>query len=175
MSDDEQLLPGDDEPARMTGNERTVWAYLVAVLATSGAYLAVMGTRLAHQPAEQISWVVPMLWAIGASVVGSIVVTILLTIAETILATIARARLAGHGAGVPAVEVDMASDARDREIDRRGDHALVAVLGAGSAAALVLTMLDADGFWIGNALFVAGTIGAVVETTTKLRLYRRGF
>jgi hypothetical protein len=76
---------------------------------------------------------------------------------------------------VPVVEIDTVSDARDKEIDLRGDRALVGVLGAGFAGALVLAMLDADTFWIGNLLFVVGTLGAIVETTTKIRLYRRGF
>lgn len=66
------------------------------------------------------------------------------------------------------------SDVRDREIDRRGQRASFGVLGAGFGAALVLAMVDADTFWIGNALFLFGTVGAIVETTTKILLYRRG-
>jgi hypothetical protein len=36
-------------------------------------------------------------------------------------------------------------------------------------------MLDAHTFWIGNLLFLAGAVGAIVESIAKIRLYRRGF
>ena len=180
MDDAEPRLPDDDEPVAMTMNERTVWAYLVTVIITSGVYLTLMVTRLAGGPAGQIAWVGPMLWTIGASVVGTIVLTIAGTITGTISGTIARsitsARRGAPGeVPVPVVEIDTGSDARDKEIDLIGDRALVGVLGAGFVGALVLAMLDADAFWIGNFLFVVGTLGAIVETTTKIRLYRRGF
>jgi len=180
MHDAEPRLPDDDEPAPMTMNERTVWAYLVTVIVTSGVYLTLMLTRLAGGPVGQIAWVGPMLWTIGASVLGTVVLTIAGTIASTITTTIARSITSGRlGPGgrapVPIVEIDTVSDARDKDIDLIGDRALVGVLGAGFVGALVLAMLDADTFWIGNLLFVVGTIGAIVETTTKIRLYRRGF
>lgn len=179
MHDDERDLPGDDEPVVMTMGERTVWAYLVTVVITSGVYFTIIGMRLADRPADEIDWVAPMLWTIGASMLGSIVGTILFTIAGTILATIARSIAAARdgrpGPVTPTVEIDSGSDARDKDIALRSDHALVGVLGAGFLGALVLAMLDADTFWIGNLLFVFGTLGAIVETTTKIRLYRRGF
>ena len=179
MHDDERDLPGDDEPVAMTMGERTVWAYLVTVVITSGAYFTIIGTRLADQPADEIAWVAPMLWTIGASMVGSIALTILFTIGGTITATISRsiaaARAGRPGPVTPTVEIDSGSDARDKDINLISDHALVGVLGTGFLGALVLAMLDVDTFWIGNLLFVFGTLGAIVETTTKIRLYRRGF
>jgi hypothetical protein len=172
MHDADPRLPDDDEPVPMTMSERTVWAYLVTVIVTSGVYLTLMLTRLAGGPVGQIAWVGPMLWTIGASVVG----TVVLTVAGTIAGTITSGRLGLRGrAPVPVVEIDTVSDARDKDIDLIGDRALVGVLGAGFVGALALAMLDADTFWIGNLLFVVGTIGAIVETTTKIRLYRRGF
>jgi len=180
MHDADLVLPGDDEPVAMTMSERSVWAYLVTVVVTSGVYLTLMVTRLANGPVGEIAWVGPMLWTLGASVLGSVVLTIVLTIAGTISATIARS-IASAGTGqpgrpaAPVVEIDAGSDARDKDIDLVGDHVLVGVLGAGFVGALVLAMLEADTFWIGNLLFVFGTIGAIVETTTKIRLYRRGF
>jgi hypothetical protein len=184
MRDTEPVLPDDDEPVAMTMNERSVWAYLVAVVVTSGVYLTLMVTRLVDGPVDEISWVGPMLWTIGASVLGSMVLTIVGTIAGTITRSIAgtvarsiasaRAGQPGRPAA-PVVEIDAGSDARDRDINLIGDHRLIGVLGAGFAGALVLAMLDADTFWIGNLLFVFGTLGAIVETVTKIRLYRRGF
>lgn len=180
MHDADLVLPGDDEPVAMTMSERSVWAYLVAVVVTSGVYLTLMVARLADGPVDEIAWVGPMLWTIGASVLGSVVLTLALTIAGTISATITRsiasARTGRRGRpAAPVVEIDAGSDARDKDIDLIGDHALVGVLGAGFVGALVLAMFDADAFWIGNLLFVFGTIGAIVETTIKIRLYRRGF
>ena len=180
MQDVERPLPGDDEPVPMTMTERSIWAYLVSVVITSGVYLVIMITRLTDQPVAEISWVGPLLWTLGASVAGSIVLTIVFTIAGTILGTISRsiaAAAAGRPgrAAAPTVEIESGTDARDKEIDLAADHVLVGVLGVGFVGALVLAMLDADTFWIGNLLFVFGTLGAIVETTTKIRLYRRGF
>jgi len=180
--DDETRL--DDEPDQMTMNERTVWAYLASVVITSGIYLTLMVTRLLSGHVGEISWVGPLLWTIGASVLGTVVLIVILTIGSTIAGTIARTirhaitseRLGHpHQAPTPVVEIDTISDARDKEIDQIADHALVGVLGAGFVGALVLAMLDLDTFWIGNLLFVVGTVGAIVETITKIRLYRRGW
>ena len=102
--------------------------------------------------------------------------TVLLTIAGMIAGTITSVRRGPRGrAPVAAVAIDTVSDARDKDIDQIGDRASFGVLGVGFAGALVLAMVDADTFWIGNLLFVVGTIGAILETTTKIRLYRRGF
>ena len=87
MHDANLLVPGDDDPAAMTTNERTAWAYLVTVIVTSGVYLALMVTRMAAGPVATIVWVGPMLWTIGSSVVGTIAGTIAGTITATIAAT----------------------------------------------------------------------------------------
>lgn len=168
-------LPDDDERVPMTMNERTVWAYLVTVVLTSGVYFTLMAVRLAGEPAEQIDWVVPMLWAIGASVVCTVLLTILVTITGTVARSVRPTCSGRLGAGGTPVEVDTATDARDHDIDVLGDRAGLGVLGAGFLGALVLAMIDADTFWIGNLLFAFGSLGAVVESTTKLRMYRRGF
>jgi hypothetical protein len=164
MDDADPRLPDDDRPIPMTMDERTVWAYLGIVMVTSGTYLVLVVTRVLTHPVEEISWVRPMLWAIGLSVTATVISAVL-------SATAARSGARSRG---PDGEVGPLSDVRDREIDRRGQRASSGVLGAGFGAALVLAMFDADTFWIGNALFVFGTVGAIVETTTKIRLYRRG-
>ncbi len=176
MQADEQPLAEDDDVVRMTQNERTVWAYLVTVVVTSGVYLALMATRLADGPVEDVSWVVPMLWAVAASVTSTVVLTVVLTVAGAVGPSIVAAVRDPRGR-VPAapVEVEAISDVRDQEISRRGDRASFGAIGVSVAGALALAMLDADSFWIGNLLFVGGTVGAIVETTTKIRLYRRGF
>jgi len=156
----------DNEPVRMTFTERTVWASVVTVIGTSGAYLALMVSRLLSRPIAEISWVGPMLWTMGLSIVGSILVTIVFTI----VADVAR-----RGRCSPADRGEVTSDVRDREIGRLGWRASMRVISVGFGGALVLAMLDADTFWIGNLLFVFGTVAAVVEAITKIGLYRRGF
>jgi hypothetical protein len=155
----------DDEPVRMTVVERTVWASLVAVVVSSGAYVALMASRLLSRPVAEISWVRPMLWTMGLAVAGSVLLTVVFTIAA-----------AGRRGGCsPAGRGEVTSDVRDQEIGRLGGRASMSVISVGFGAALVLAMLDVHTFWIGNLLFLFGTAGAVVETTTKIRLYRRGF
>ena len=162
---DEQADPAEDDPVSMTMDERTVWVYLVTVVVTSGAYLAVVLPRLATQPVAQISWVRPMLWTLGLSMLG--------TVLGTIVAAVVGA--AGQRRRGSEVCAELGSDVRDQEIAGFGARASVGVLGAGLAAALVLAMLDLDTFWIGNLLFLVGVVGAIVETSIKIRLYRRGF
>jgi len=162
----------DDGPVPMTAGERAVWAYLVAVVVTSGTYLAVMVPRVLTHPVERISWVGPMLWAIGLSVSITVLVTVVLAVVDSIRTAAAGAAC---GAGTDSSTGDVAADVRDREIGQLGGRASTGVVGAGLGVVLVLAMIEAPTFWIGNAVFVCGTVGALVETTAKIRLYRRGF
>jgi hypothetical protein len=161
----EKPVPGDDDTVSMTMDERTVWIYLVTVVVTSGTYLAVITARLLGQPVAQISWVGPMLWTLGLSILG----TVLGTIGAALPGAIGSGRRRRSGCAEPV------SDVRDQEIAGFGARASVGVLGAGLGAALLLAMLDLDTFWIGNLLFLVGVVGAIVETSIKIRLYRRGF
>lgn len=162
----------DDGPVPMTTDERRAWAYLIAVVLTSGTYVAVIAGRLRDQPVAEISWAVPMLWTIGASILLTLVLTIVLTVASTVRATVRTGSADGVCAPGPG---EVASDVRDREIGRTSGRASMVPIAVGFFGATVLAMLDADTFWIGNLLFGFGTLGAVVETVTSIRLYRRGF
>ena len=156
----------DDEPVRMTVTERTVWASLVTVLASSGTYLALMVSRLLSRPVAEISWVGPMLWTMGLAIVGTVLLTVVLTVA---------AGANRRGERPPDRACEVTSDVRDQEIGRLGWRASMSVISVGFGGALVLAMLDANTFWIGNLIFLFGTAGAVVEAITKIGLYRRGF
>lgn len=157
--------PGDDDPVVMTVEERSAWVYLALVLITSGAYFGVVIPRLLSQPVEDVSWITPMLWALGVSIAGTIVGSIVGAIGGAI-------GLAIRGINP---EGQLESDARDKEITALGNRRSSAAASAGMFAVLVLAMIGADLFWIGNAVFVAGTVGALLDTFTKLRAYRRGF
>jgi hypothetical protein len=156
----------DNEPVRMTVNERTVWASVVTVIVSSGVYVALMVSRLLSRPIAEISWVGPMLWTMGLAVAGTVLLTIVFTIA---------AEANRRDGCSPAGRGEVTSDVRDQEIGRLGWRASMRVISVGFGGALVLAMLDADTFWIGNLIFLFGTVGAVVEAITKIGLYRGGF
>lgn len=165
MNTELNRLPDDDEPLVMTAEERSVWVYLVGSVVAAAVYAGVVIPRALTQPIEDVSWIVPMLWAIGASVVFTIVGTIVSAIGSAV-------RLAARGRNP---EFELESDVRDKEISSLGNRASATVVGFGIAGALIVTMLGLDHFWIGNLLYAAGFSGALAETITKIRLYRRGF
>ena len=146
--------------AAMTFAERNTWVSAFVLPATSLAYFAVVLPRLRDEPAADVSWVVPMLWAIGASIVGTILGTILLSIASGMV-----------NRGV----LEAKADVRDRQIHRYGDRIAQAITGFGAGAVLVLVMFEVDHFWIGNLLFLLGSIGATWGAIAKIRAYRGAF
>jgi Ca2+/Na+ antiporter len=152
----------------MTGEETGAWAYLVAVTLTSAAYLALVGYRLATRPVEDVSWVPALIATIVASVVLTVAARVAVAVRDGI-AERAAVRLADSVGPIPRV------DQRDREIERLGSLANWRLMAPGLAVVLVLAMIDADSFWIGNAAFLIGTSGAVAEAVARIRAYRRGF
>ena len=100
-----------------------------------------------------------MLWAIGASVVGAIV----LAIVFAIVAAIVTRREPENG------------DIRDKQIERHGNRVAQSIVAFGSLGALVLAMLEVDVFWIGNALFFVGAVGAIIGTIVSIAAYRGVF
>jgi uncharacterized membrane protein len=166
MSDKDCLphVPTDDDRVPMSGEEKVAWVYGVMVIITSGTYFTWLTIQLANKPVDEIAWEVPMIVAIAASIVGVIIGVILSAIAGAVWQS-ARGRYE---------EPDFTKDERDRAIEQLGNRRTFTVMSIGSGAALVLAMLDADTFWIGNALFLAGTVGAILEVTTKIRAYHRG-
>jgi len=129
----------------MSFTERITWTSLVVLPVVALTYFTVVLTRLADAPVDEVSWIVPMIWAIGTVIVGMIAGAI----AQAIAATIASG----------GEEPDTEGDVRDKEIDRIGEYA----------------MLRADHFWIANGVFLAGLVGGVVSGIVKIRAYRRGF
>lgn len=157
--------PGDDDPIVMTAEERTVWVYLAVVIITSATYFTVVTQRALSQPIEDVSWITPMLWTLGFSILGTIIGSILGAIGGAV------------GLAIRGIEPkgQLEGDMRDKDIKRLGDSRAAVVSGAAMFGVLVLAMTGADLFWIGNLVFLAGTVGALVETITKIVAYRRGF
>ncbi len=145
----------------MSFTERITWTSLVVLPVVALTYFTVVLTRLADAPVDEVSWIVPMIWAIGTVIVGMIAGAI----AQAIAATIASG----------GEEPDTEGDVRDKEIDRIGEYAARHVTSLGCMAVIVLAMLRADHFWIANGVFLAGLVGGVVSGIVKIRAYRRGF
>lgn len=95
-------------------------------------------------------YVIPMLATIG----GSIVLSILL-----------------HISVAPRIGK---RDVRERDIHRFGEYTGFGFITAGAVAALILAMLDVDGFWIANAVYAAFVLSAIVGSIAKLVAYRTG-
>ncbi|MFL1380074.1 MULTISPECIES: hypothetical protein [unclassified Nocardiopsis] len=146
-------------PVAMTFGQRNAWVAAFVTPAAAVVYLAVVLPHLRDQPASEVAWAGPMLWTIGATLVATIVGGILVSIA----------------AAVVGREVQPRGDVRDSQIDHYGDRLAQAVTAFGAAGVLVLAMLEVDHFWIGNALFLFGSIGATWGAVAKIRAYHGAF
>ena len=75
----------DDDRNPMTLSEGSKWAFLVIVLVTSVYYWVTVLPQLSTTAAADIGWQIPMLWAIGCSIVGTIVLSIVIAIGTAIV------------------------------------------------------------------------------------------
>lgn len=138
----------------MSYEEKGVWAYVVAALGSFTVYSVVVLRRSAGGPLADAAYVAPMLWTLAVSLVLSVLVRIVLEAVRPSDSSLA--------------------DARDKEITRFGDWIGGYVLAIGAAGVLALTLVEADHFWIANALYTAFVLQAVVSSAVKLRAYRVG-
>jgi hypothetical protein len=146
--------------------EKYTWVNLVVTVVVPVAYFAVMLGRLGEQSAADISYQVPLLIAIGASIVLTIVGTILTGIGTGI-----SAELRGRSA---EAELDR-KDERDKQIDRHGELMGLYVSSVGMVGVLALTMLEYEYFWIASALYLSFVVGTLVGSVVKIASYHRGF
>ena len=150
----------------MPFEEKITWVGLVVAVVVPVAYFAIMLGRLGDVSAADISYQWPLLIAIGASIVLTIVGSI----------------LAGIGAGISAElkgrrasdDIDR-KDERDVRISRRGDLIGFSVSSVGMVGVLALTMLEYDYFWIASALYLSFVVGTFVGSAVKIASYHRGF
>ena len=148
-----------DERYPMTYTEQSTWWTLILIPLAAVVYFAVVVPQLAHTPASEVSWQVPMIIAIAAAIVGVMVGTI-------------------GGVVVSAVrrrEAEDESDVREQQIERHGDRLSARIASTGAAGILVLAMLGVDQFWIGNAIFALGVVGSIIGSLAKLGAYRGVF
>jgi len=149
----------------MPFEEKVTWVSLVVMGVVPVAYFATMLGRLGDTSAADISYQWPLLIAIGASIVLTIVGSILAGIGSGISAEL-------HGRSASG---DLGTDERDKQISRHGDRIGFSVSSVGMVGVLALTMLEYEYFWIASALYLSFVVGTLVSSVVKLVAYRRGF
>ena len=142
----------------MSSEERGQWVYLVAIVLTYAAYVAIVLRQATQTPITGVDYNPAMLGAIGIGIALSIVGRI-------------GVEIVGHVAE-PGDSHD--PDERDRDIGRFGEYFAGTVLGIGMVVPFVLTLAESDYFWIANAMYLAFVVSAVVGAVMKLVAYRRG-
>lgn len=137
--------------------ERNIWASLIASVVGVTVYAVVIGQRAAGVPVARVDWVGPMAWTIGLAIAGAIALSLVWGIVAGM-----RDRSA-HG-----------SDERDRDIARWGDHVGQAFLVIAGLGAIVLSAIDADGFWVAHTVFAGFALSSIVGGVAQIIAYRRG-
>jgi hypothetical protein len=150
----------------MSFEEKSTWVATVVSVLVAGFYSSFILGQLQSVPVAQIAYQRPMLIAIGAMIIITIVGTILMSIGTAISAGIS-----GSGA---VGDIDR-TDERDTHINRRGGLAGYYVSSVGVLGGLALAMLRSDQFWIANVLYLGLVVGGFVSSAVKLVAYRRGF
>jgi hypothetical protein len=150
----------------MSFEEKVSWVSGSVAIVVAAVYASVIVPQLGSWPVGAIEYQTPMLIAIGAMIVMTIVVTILMAIGTAVTAEIT---------GTGSVDEVGRTDERDRDINRRGELVGYYVSSVGVLAALALTMLSAEYFWIANAIFAGFMVSSVVGSSYKILIYRRGF
>jgi hypothetical protein len=150
----------------MPFEEKITWVNAVVTVVVPVAYFMIMLGRLGATSAADIAYQKPLLVAIGASIVLTIVGSILAGIGSGISAEL-------HGRSA-SDDIDR-KDERDKTISRHGDLIGFYVSSVGMVGVLALTMLEYEYFWIASALYLSFVVGTLVGSVVKLVAYHRGF
>jgi hypothetical protein len=150
----------------MPFEEKMTWVSLVVTIAVPIWFFATMLSELRTTAAADIAFQTPLIVAIVASVVLIVIGAIVMSVATSVSA-VARGRK-------PEDDIDR-KDERDKTISRHGDLVGYYVASAGMVGVLILTMLEADYFWIAGALYLSFVVAMVVGSIVKLLAYHRGF
>ena len=150
----------------MPFEEKMTWVSVVVGFLVPVTYFAVVLPQLSDTAAAEIAYQPPLVISVVASIVLMIAGAIAMAVATAIGAEIT---------GTGSVDDIDRTDERDVQISRRGDVVGYYVASVGAVAALILTMLEYDYFWIANTLYLSFAVASVVAGIVKLRAYRRGF
>lgn len=139
----------------MSSEEKRSWIYAVVTAGVSAVYFGTVLSKAPGADVTRIAYVKPMLIAIGAGIVLSIVV--------------------GIAAAIASPKDADRTDERDREINRFGEYIAFYVMSIAAIVPLVLTMAEAAHFWIANSLYLAFVLAALASAIVKIVVYRRGW
>jgi hypothetical protein len=139
----------------MSYEEKGQWVYLAVTSVAYAAYVVIVLGRAGGTPLTEVDYQPILLWTIGAAIAASII-------------------------GRIAIEIiwrsdSLSEDVRDRDIGRLGEYRAGLVLAIGMVVPFILALIEADWFWIANAMYLAFVIQAIVGAVIKLVAYRRGF
>jgi len=137
----------------VTHQEKRAWIMLVASLVSYTWYAVTVIGRTGGRPLPETSYAATLLWAVGASIVGSIVADIAIGIVN---------------------RQDRETDVRDREIGRLGEYVGRSFVIIGAVAGMLMAMADWDRFWIANVIYLGFTLSAVLGSIAKIAMYRGG-
>lgn len=142
----------------MVYQERNIWSSLIVSILGMIAYVVVILQAAEGGPVTEVDWVPIMLWTIGASIVGAIVVSIVW----------------GMLAGMRDPDGVGRSDQRDRDIAQMSNRVGTAFLVIAGLGVIALCAVQADWFWIANTMFFGFAISAIVGGIASVIAYRRG-
>ena len=138
----------------MTIEEKNTWAFGIIAALAYLTYAALVLTVLPGDDLVQRPYATAMLAPIGGAILAGIIAGILI--------------------GVVTGGQRVAKDQRDREIFRLGEHVGQAFVVIGALAALLLALVEADHFWIANAVYLCFALSAVLSALTRILAYRKG-
>jgi len=139
----------------MSFEEKGTWLYAGILVTLSALYFATVIGQLPTTAVTEIDYQAPLIAAVVAAIVISIIGMILIGISSP--------REAGM------------ADQRDKDINRLGEYVGGIVLAFGMIVPFGLTMAEVPYFWIANAMYLTFIVAGLCGTIVKLVLYRRGF
>lgn len=142
----------------MVYEERNTWSSLGVTVVAMTVYVVLVLQAAGGGPLADVDWAPLMLWTIGGSIVGAILVSILW----------------GMLAGLRDPDGVGRSDQRDRDISHMGDRVGQAFMVIAGLGAIVLCAVEADTFWVANTLFFGFALSALVGGVARVIAYRRG-
>jgi len=138
----------------MTHEEKVTYGNVVTTFCFYAIYLGLVLSRVGTGPITDVRYIPILLWTAGAGIVGTILCNIVVAIVS---------RDCGK------------KDVRDRQIERFGDYIGQSFLCLGGLTALILSMFEANHFWIANAIYLAFTLSSLLSSVAKIGAYRWGF
>lgn len=150
----------------MPFEEKFTWVTAVVSAGVAAVYFTIVLRQVGTVPVAEIAYQKPLLVAIGALIVLTILGAVLVGIGSGVWREIT---------GTGSVDDIGRSDERDADIGRRGELVGYYVSSAGLVGVAALAMLRYDQFWIANALYLSFVVGGLVAAAVKLVTYRRGF